>query len=102
MRIVRKKFENTSIGEQYEHKLLSVTIVFEGDELDPKLAERFGAVQVEQTHWIGDPLRTWMKGTRSKWFNHETKDPQKKLIWNLVNDFMKENNTLIVTYTPHA
>jgi hypothetical protein len=74
-----------------------MTIVFDENELDPKLMKRFAYVEIQQTQYQGSDLRTWMKGCHSAWFGEkQTKtDKEKKFIWDLLLRFMEDNPNAI-------
>ena len=96
MKIIRQSYENTSIGTEWEHQYVKVTIAFDDHELDARLKKRFRWVEVTQNQYKGSRLDTYMKGAHSCWFgdNGNNKDPEKKFIWDKICAYMEENSDL--------
>jgi len=99
MRIVRKSFEHSSMGTEWECEDLRITIKFDEGELhEPRLYKRFALVEINQRYYKGEHpssmgTKTWMKGCHSAWFGEEQikTDKEKKYIWDLLHRFMKDN-----------
>ena len=78
----------------------------ESDIQDSQVRFRFSNIQVEQRKRLGSKswkdgldLITWFKSRRTQTFSHETKDPQKKMVIQLVEKFLLDlNDPLIHNY----
>lgn len=92
MKIHKRTFEHFYLGDKYERTDAKWEINFDETELDPKMFERFKVVEVDQVIWARDrESRTGFKGFRTIWFNADTSDKQKKIIIEMIVDFMERN-----------
>jgi hypothetical protein len=103
MKIVSKKVIQECIGHDYENTSTHWCFRFEPTDFDePSMIDRFEWVNVEQREYPNDTncavFREWFKGTRTNNFTIETKDRQKQKVIAIINRYLLDNNTPLITY----
>jgi hypothetical protein len=92
MKIVEKKIEKKHTDTQYETTTLYWKIIFDTNELEPKLFEKFYITELEQRYVYGKDLYTYFKGGRTNWFYTNTQDKLKKKMIEIVKDVMRKQD----------
>ena len=102
MKIVSKQVIQKCIGDTYENTSTHWCFRFEPTDFDePSMMDRFEWVDVEQREYPNDkiaPICEWFKGTRTNNFTTETKDRQKQKVIAIINRYLLDNNTPLITY----
>lgn len=100
MKLLNQRCNHTHIGTQWERKISHWEVsVIERTDFSEELRNRFGIVTIEQSEIPNnkkDPVQVLFKGTRTNWFDADTKDKQKKFIIAEAIKFIQDNTNPMI------